>query len=157
VPVLLVAVIVIGSIVAYFTHGRIWKQDGWATRTHLAIAWSLIVLGIVHVAATWIFFPRVSGAALWFASGGIAMSLGGALNVLQRLYAARAPGVSPACLAGNLALTALAGTFVALAGARVVREPQFLLLLGLLLATTALSIRSHGFHGWHGFKPPMHK
>jgi hypothetical protein len=36
----------------------------------------------------------------------------------------------------------LAAGFVGLAGARAAREPQFLLLLGLLLATTALSIRS---------------
>jgi hypothetical protein len=141
VPALLVAVIVVGSLVACFLHRRAWKQDGWAARTHLAIAWSLVVLGIVHVAATWIFFPRVSGAALWFASGGIAMSLGGALNVLHRLYFREAPGVLPACLAGNLALTALAATFVTLAGARVLREPQFLLLLGLLVATTMLSFR----------------
>jgi hypothetical protein len=141
VPVLLIAVTAVGSILAYVLHRRAWNEDGWAARVHLAIAWSLVVLGIVHVAATWFFFPRISGAALWFASGGIAMSLGGALNVLQRLYAALAPGLRPACLAGNLAMTALAAAFVALAGARVIREPQFLLLLGLLLATTALSIR----------------
>ncbi len=139
--VLLIAVASIGTILARVVHRRAWNDDGWAARAHLAIAWSLIVLGVVHIAATWIFFSRVSGAALWFASGGIAMSLGGALNVLQRLYAAQAPGVGPACMAGNLAMTALAMAFVVLAGARVVREPQFLLLLGLLFATTALSIR----------------
>jgi hypothetical protein len=141
VSVLLIAVAAVGSIIARVVHRRAWGAGGWPARAHLAIAWSLIVLGVVHVAATWIFFSRVSGAALWFASGGIAMSLGGALNVLQRLYVAQAPGVWPACIAGNLAMTALAGTFVALAGARVVREPQFLLLLGLLVAITALSIR----------------
>jgi hypothetical protein len=141
VSVLLVAVASVGSILARVVHRRAWNDGGWAARAHLAIAWSLIVLGVVHIAATWILFARISGAALWFASGGIAMSLGGALNVLQRLYAAQAPGVWPACMAGNLAMTALAGTFVALAGARVVREPQFLLLLGLLVAITALSIR----------------
>lgn len=142
-PVLLIAVASVGTILARVVHRRAWGDGGWAARAHLAIAWSLIVLGVVHIAATWIFFPRVSGAALWFASGGIAMSLGGMLNVLQRLYVAQAPGVWPACMAGNLAMTTLAGTFVALAGARVVREPQFLLLLGLLLATTALSIRGN--------------
>jgi hypothetical protein len=141
VPVLLIAVTAVGSILAYVLHRRAWNEDGWAARVHLAIAWSLVVLGIVHVAATWFFFPRISGAALWFASGGIAMALGGAMNVLQRLYGGLAPGMWPACLAANLALTGLAATFVVLAGARVVREPQFLLLLGLLLATTALSIR----------------
>jgi hypothetical protein len=141
VPVLLIAVASVGSLIARFAHRRAWSDGGWAARAHLAIAWSLVVLGIVHIAATSIFFSRVSSTALWFASGGIAMSLGGALNVLQRLYVGRAPGVGPACLAGNLAMTALAAMFVTLAGARVVREPQFLMLLGLLLATTALSVR----------------
>ena len=70
------------------------------------------------------------------------MCLGGLLNVLQRLYVAHAPGLSMASIAGNIALTTLAVTFVALAGPRVLREPQFLLLLSLLLATTALSIRA---------------
>lgn len=140
-PVLLIAVASVGSLIARFAHRRAWSDGGWAARAHLAIAWSLVVLGIVHIAATWILFSRVSSSALWFASGGVAMSLGGALNVLQRLYVRRAPGVWPACLAGNLAMTALAAMFVTLAGARVVREPQFLMLLGLLLATTALSVR----------------
>jgi hypothetical protein len=147
VPILLIVVTAAGSILAYVLHRRTWNEDGWAARIHVAIAWSLVVLGIIHVAATGIFFPRISGAALWFASGGIAMSLGGALNVLHRLYAGHAPGVRPACLAGNLAMTALAAAFVALAGTRVVREPQFLLLLGLLVATTALSI------GWIPVQP----
>ena len=139
-PVLLIAVASVGTMLARVVHRRAWDDGGWAARAHLAIAWSLIVLGVVHIAATWIFFSRVSGAALWFASGGIAMSLGGALNVLQRLYASRAPGVWPACMAGNLAMTALAVAFVVLAGARVVREPQFLMLLSLLVATTVLSV-----------------
>jgi hypothetical protein len=142
VPILLVAVTAAGALLARVLHRRKWKEEGWAARTQLATGWSLIVLGVVHVGATRIFFPRLSGSALWFASGGIAMSLGGALNVLQRLYAGQAPGVSSACLAGNLAMMTLAAGFVGPAGARVVREPQFLLLLGLLLATTALSIRS---------------
>jgi hypothetical protein len=140
---LLLLVAFVGGILARFLHRGAWNEDGWAARVHLAVAWSLIVLGIVHIAATWIFFPHVSEDALWFASGGIALSLGGALNVLQRLYIREAPGVLPACVAGNVAMTALAATFLVLAGARAVRQPQSLMLLGLLVATTALSIRWH--------------
>ncbi len=140
--VLLVAVFFVGASLARLVHRQSWQDEGWPARAHLAIAWSLVVLGLVHIAATWLLFSRLSDSALWFASGGIAMSLGGTLNVLQRLYAARAPGLSPACVASNLSMTVLAATFVALAGARVVREPQFLLLLGLLLASTVLSLRA---------------
>jgi hypothetical protein len=141
VPLLLSVVILAGAALARVLHRSSWVDAGWLARAHLAIAWSLILLGIVHIAATSIFFTSLSGPALWFASGGIAMSLGGSLNVLQRLYARLAPGLSPACVAGNLAMTALAAAFVALAGARAIHEPQFLLLLGLLLAGTALSLR----------------
>ena len=138
-PLVLLAVIVAGLLLTRTVHGHRWRHSSWHTRVHLAIAWAIIVLGLVHIGATWLLYPEVSNRALWFASGGIAMSLGGALNVLQRLYAA-APGISTVCVAGNVSLTILAAAFVALAGARVVSEPQFLLLLALLLGTTGLSL-----------------
>lgn len=140
--VLLGVVILVGALLARVLHRRSWSDAGWPARAHLTVGWALVALGLVHIAATSILFTSLSGAALWFASGGIAMSLGGLLNVLQRLYARLAPGLSPACVAGNLAMTALAATFVALAGPRVMREPQFLMLLSLLLAGTMLSLRA---------------
>lgn len=139
---LIFIVVVVGALLARLIHGGRWRNDTWPARVHLSAAWTLIVIGIVHVGATWAFFTELSGPALWFASGGIAMALAGSLNLLQRLYAATAPGLLPACVGGNLAMTILAATFVALAGAGVMREPQFLILLGLLLATTALSLRA---------------
>jgi hypothetical protein len=69
------------------------------------------------------------------------MVLGGLLNVLQRLYAPAAPGISPVCIAANVALTALASAFVVKAGARVVSDPQYLMLLALLVAGTLISMR----------------
>lgn len=143
-PLVLVAVLVIGILLARTIHRVRWREGTWRAWAQLSIGWSIIVLGLVHIAATWLLYADLTSRALWFASGGIAMALGGALNVLQRLYAGVAPGVSPACIAGNVSLTALAATFVALAGARVAREPQFLLLLGLLLGTTWLSLSTTG-------------
>ena len=139
-PLVLLAVIISGVVLARRVHASHWGHDSWETRTHLAIGWAIIVLGLVHIGATWLLYTELSNRALWFASGGIAMSVGGAINVLQRLYAASAPAVSPACLLANVALTLLASMFVVLAGARVARDPQFLLLLGLLLASTWLSL-----------------
>jgi hypothetical protein len=139
-PLVLVAVVITGAILARTVHGGRWRQATWDMRAHLSGGWTIIVLGLVHIGATWLLYVELSNRALWFASGGIAMALGGAVNLLQRLYAASAPGISPVCLVANVALTLLASLFVTLAGARVVREPQFLLLLGLLAGCTWLSV-----------------
>jgi hypothetical protein len=143
-PLVLVAVIISGVVLARIIHTDHWRHDSWETRAHLAIGWAIIVLGLVHIGATWLLYTELSNRALWFASGGIAMSLGGAVNILQRLYAALARGLSPVCVLANVALTVLALMFVFLAGARVVRDPQFLLLLGLLVGCTWLSLDAAG-------------
>ncbi len=139
-PLVLVAVIIAGVVLARTVHGHRWRHNTWRTRAHLSAGWAIIVLGVVHIGATWLLYVELSNRALWFASGGIAMSLGGAVNLLQRLYAAPAPGVSPVCLLANVALTLLASMFVVLAGERIVRDPQFLLLLALLVGSTWLSL-----------------
>jgi len=139
-PFVLIAVLIAGVALARTVHRQRWRERAWQTWVHLSIGWALVVLGLVHVGATWLLYSELSNRALWFASGGIAMALGGALNLLQRLYAGVARGVSPACVAGNVSLTILAAAFVALAGVRVVREPQFAMLLVLLLASTSLSL-----------------
>ena len=141
-PLVLGAVLVIGILLARTIHRARWRDATWRAWAQLSMGWAIIVLGLVHIGATWLLYADLTSRALWFASGGIAMALGGALNVLQRLYAGVAPGVSPVCVAGNVSLTILAAAFVALAGARVAREPQFLLLLGLLLLSTWLSLNA---------------
>jgi len=51
-------------------------------RTYFVLAVGTIALGLIHVAATFRFFPHLTSGAVWFASGGLAIILTGALNLL---------------------------------------------------------------------------
>jgi len=118
-----------------------WSRAGLPGRLHLVSGWALTMLGIIHVAATPVFHDRLTGAALWFASGGVAMSVTGGMNVLRVLYAGVAPGVRYACIAANLAMLVLASTFAWRAGAAMVNSPQYGVLLVLVAMVFALSLR----------------
>ena len=67
------------------------------------LACGIIALGVLHMAST----PRVlTSSAVWFFSGGMAMVMTGALNLLNRRYGGTAPGLRWVCVATNAAMTA---------------------------------------------------
>lgn len=63
-----------------------------------------VALGLVHMSATPALFDHLSTRALWFASGGLAIALTGALNLLRYTYGSVAPGVRWVAVAANGAL-----------------------------------------------------
>jgi len=140
VPALLAAVTLAGYLLSRTVTRAAWAGESWPGRVHLTIGWTLAVLGLVHIAATPVFYKTLTGQALWFLTGGVAMSLSGALNVLQRLYGPLAPGLVGVSISGNLAMTAVAVAFVWLGRARLMQRPQFLLLLTLVVTGTLLSM-----------------
>jgi len=75
-------------------------------RTYLVLGWAIVLFGGVHMFAATRVFSGVTAHALWFFSGGIAMSLTGALNLLNHSYGAAAPGLRRVCVAANLVMTA---------------------------------------------------
>ncbi|HUP65864.1 MAG TPA: hypothetical protein VM557_11360 [Thermoanaerobaculia bacterium] len=104
---------------------------------YLVIGWAIVLLGMTHMFATTRLFDGVTQSALWFFSAGIAMSLNGALNLLNRSYGAEAPGLRMVCLGANLVMTC----FAAVAG--VVSDPtviELVLVVGLHVFATMLSI-----------------
>jgi hypothetical protein len=106
-------------------------------RTYLVLSLGVIVLGVVHVAATLRYFAHLSSAAVWFASGGLAIVLTGALNLLRRVYGHLAPGLRMVCVGANVAMT----TFAVLAGYVSRASPwEFLVVLGLLGGATLCSV-----------------
>ena len=140
VPVLLIAVASVGSLIARFAHRRAWRTAAGrrvpTSRSPGRSSSSASSTSRRHRSSSHAFPVRRA----WFASGGIAMSLGGALNVLQRLYVRRAPGV--ARVSRRKPGHDGAGRDVRHACRCACRtRAQFLMLLGLLLATTALSVR----------------
>lgn len=105
-------------------------------RVYLVLSAGIIALGVVHIASTPRSFPKLTGAAIWFASGGLAMILAGALNLLRQAYGSPAPGLRMVGGATNVVMTAFA-ILAAYAGRASVAE--IVMVLGLVGGATALS------------------
>lgn len=104
-------------------------------RVYGVLPWGIIALGILHMAATWR-NPSLTASALWFFSGGIAMVLTGALNLVNHSYGATAPGLRWLCRGTNifmLCFSALAGVVTSAGVATLV------IIVGLFGAVTILS------------------
>src|SRR6185295_7889900 len=101
------------------------------------LGWGIVALGVVHMTATFGIFASLTGAAVWFFTGGIAMVMTGALNLLNRAYGATAPGLRWFCVATNVVMTALA-----LVSGRVGHAGlgQLMFVVGWFAATGAVSV-----------------
>jgi len=101
------------------------------------LGWGIVALGVVHMTATFSLFASLTGAAVWFFTGGLAMVLTGGLNLLNRAYGAAAPGLRWFCVSTNVTMTALA--FVS---GRVSHAPlgQLMFVVGWFAATGAVSV-----------------
>ncbi|MGH9942957.1 MAG: hypothetical protein ACRD9R_11445 [Pyrinomonadaceae bacterium] len=100
------------------------------------ISWGIVVLGTIHMLATFHFFKTLTSAALWFFSGGIAMALAGVLNLLHRAYGQVAPGLRKVCIGTNIVMLAF-GIVSGLIGRASIA--QFALVIGLTGGAAALS------------------
>ena len=104
---------------------------------YLILALFMILLGLVHIAATFVLFDSLTIRALWFASGGVAIVQTGLLNLLNRAYGASARGLRWATFGANAVMTVfamLAGTAGAASGA------QLVVIVGLMAAATLVSL-----------------
>jgi hypothetical protein len=110
------------------------------------IGWGIVALGAVHMLATLHFFKTPTSAALWFFSGGMAMALAGALNLLHRAYGRVAPGLGWVCVGTNIMMLAFGIVSGLVGGAGI---GQLALVIGLTGGATALSV-SRGALGQPG-------
>jgi hypothetical protein len=104
---------------------------------YAVLAWGIVALAVVHMAATFRLFPSLTGAAIWFFTGGIAMVLTGGLNLLNRAYGAAAPGLRWFCIATNVTMTAVAFVSGRVGRARL---GELVFVAGWFAATAALSM-----------------
>jgi hypothetical protein len=81
-----------------------------STRVTLVFSagWAIVLLGTLHMFAATTLFSGLTGAAMWFVSGGIAMVLAGALNLLNHACGAIAPGLRRVCMGANIVMTVFA-------------------------------------------------
>ena len=101
----------------------------------------LTALGVVHISATPLSFPRLNESAGWFISGGLALIFCGALNLLRERYAIVAPGVRRVSMVANVAVFVLACTFVIASGRSAIRSPKAYFLLLTIVSATVFSFR----------------
>jgi hypothetical protein len=105
---------------------------------YLILASAVILLGLVHIAATFTLFDGLTSRAIWFASGGLASILTGMLFLLNRAYGAAAPGLRWSAVGAGAVMT----LFTALAGtAGAAPSAQIVLFVGVMAAATLLSVR----------------
>jgi len=114
------------------------RASFWGQYAQGIRSWGIIALGMLHMAST----PRaLTPSAVWFFSGGIAMVLTGALNLLSRTYGGTAPGLRWFCIATNAAMTVFALVAGSVGRASV---GQLVVIVGWMGATTAFSTMGSG-------------
>ncbi|CAN5640615.1 hypothetical protein BH20ACI3_BH20ACI3_42080 [soil metagenome] len=101
------------------------------------VSWGIVAFGAVHMLATLHLFKTLTSAALWFFSGGIAMALTGALNLLHRAYGLNAPRLRVVCVGTNIIMLAFGIVSGVVSRANI---SQFTLVLGLVGGATVLSL-----------------
>lgn len=98
-------------------------------RLYQLLASGLVLLGVVHMVSTLGIFETISGPAVWFFSGGLAIVLTGALNLLNASYGRVAPGLRWTCVGANAIMLIFAVVTGTVTGASV---GEFVIVFGLL-------------------------
>jgi hypothetical protein len=106
-------------------------------RLYAVIGWAIVALGGLHMLATIRLSASTPVFRVWFFGSGLAMALGGALNLLHRAYGRSASGVRVVCWIANLFLTILGAVAGALTGASVT---EYILIMSLFVGASILSL-----------------
>ena len=111
---------------------------------YAVLAAAIVLLGVVHIAATFVLFDGLTSRAIWFASGGLALVFTGLFNLLNRAYGALAPGLRWTTVGVDAVMTLFA-VVAGLAGAAP--AAQIVVIAGVIAAATILSLRAWGVPG----------
>lgn len=113
-------------------------------RLYLVLALLIALLGLVHTAMTARLFDELNNRAIWFASAALLLILVGALNLLNRDYGARAPGLRWTTVGTNIVMAVLA-VLGGIAGSA--SGAQLAFIIGLMAATTLVSLIPRAVRG----------
>src|SRR2546426_4807367 len=98
---------------------------------------AILALGILHMAMTF----RLSASPVtkvWFFGAGMAIALGGVLNLLNRRYGLSAFGLRVSCIGTNLLMVCFASVAARVTGASVAEQVVMLTVLTSALVLSAL-------------------
>jgi|ERR1700730_11511249 len=106
---------------------------------YAVMAAAILALGVLHMATT---FRLSSSPAtkVWFFGAGMAIALGGVLNLLNRQYGLAAFGLRAACIGTNLLTVCFFSIAGRVTGASV--AGQLIMLAGLTSALVLSALRS---------------
>ena len=113
-------------------------------RAYGVLPWGLVLLGLVHMAATFKAYDTLDMRALWFFNGGVALVVTGLLNLVNRAHGRDARYLRWLCRGLNvvtLCFSTLAG-IVSRAG-----PVSLAFVVGLLGALTVLSFVPRSLSG----------
>lgn len=115
-------------------------------RLYAFFGWAIVALGALHMLATIRLSASTPPFRVWFFGSGLAIALGGALNLLNRAYGRSAAGLRVVCWIANLFLTLLGAVAGALTGASVA---EYIVILSLLGGAFILSLRRFSLNPSH--------
>ena len=115
-------------------------------RLYAFVGWAIIALGGLHMFTTIRLSASSPAFRVWFFGSGLAMALGGALNLLNRSYGRSAPGLRVVCWIANLLLTLLGAVAGAFTGASLA---EYILIMSLLGGAFILSLSRSALNPSH--------
>ena len=122
---------------------RLWARLSPRLRVYLVVAWALTMIGVIQIMFTGVRFEQFDEGALWFATAGLAISLTGAMNLLNLGRYLKDAGVRRVCLGANLATTAV---FVAVATHRGAEPPHDPVSVALMTVAVFATFLGSGMH-----------
>jgi len=118
---------------------ELWPVLPALLRLYLVAGCALVSIGALQTMFSTLRFDSFDEAALWFATAGLAVSLTGALNLLNVARRREDVPIRRVCVAANILITAV---FVALAthrGGALPHDPVSISLVAVAVTTTVLS------------------
>jgi hypothetical protein len=122
---------------------RVWVRLSPRLRIYFVAAWALTTVGVIQILFTGARFEHFDEGALWFATAGLAISLTGAMNLLNVGRYLRDAGVRRVCLGANLATTVV---FVAVATHRGTEPPHDPVSVVLMTVAVVATLLGSGMH-----------
>jgi len=103
---------------------------------YASVGAAVLALGVLHMATT---FRLTSSptAKVWFFGAGMAIALGGVLNLLNRSYGLGAVGLRAACIGTNVLMVCLVAVAGRVTGASLLQQVAMLTLLTAALVLSA--------------------
>jgi CHASE2 domain-containing sensor protein len=113
----------------------------------VGVAWSIVLIGVLHVLVTFGGYDSPSLDALWFAGSGLAVILIGVLHVLSATAARHVRAVGAVAAGSSVAGIVLATTFSVLTGWTEPQGPVLVLLFAVSGALTLAARRETPLEG----------